>query len=160
VPRRSWTDDDLRAAVAANDTMSGVLRTLGYAPSGGMHRYLRTMVTALGIDTSHFVGRSWAKGRRVGPIRRRPLAEVLVERSDYTNSARLRERLVAEGLKQARCEACGLDSWRGRPLPLALDHVNGDHTDNRLANLRILCPNCHAQTATWCGRGRTTTEPA
>ncbi len=78
--------------------MSGVIRALGHAPSGGMHRYVRQPALTLDLDTSHFVGRSWAKGRR-GDRRARPLAEVLVERSDHTNSARLRERLIAAGLR-------------------------------------------------------------
>jgi hypothetical protein len=151
--RRQWSDDDLRAAVRRNTTVSSVLRDLGYRPSGGMHRYIRATIASLGIDTSHFVGRSWAKGRRY-TARKRPLSEILVRGSGYTNSARLRERLIAEGLKQARCEHCGLDSWQGAPLPLALDHINGDPNDNRLENLRILCPNCHALTSTWCGRTR------
>lgn len=154
--RRQWSDDDLRAAVRRNTTVSGVLRELGYRPSGGMHRYIRAAIAGLGIDTSHFVGRSWAKGRR-HQARKRPLSEILVSGSDYTNSARLRERLIAAGLKPAKCEWCDLDSWLGARLPLSLDHVNGDPTDNRLENLRILCPNCHALTSTWCGRTRAAT---
>jgi Zn finger protein HypA/HybF involved in hydrogenase expression len=59
-------------------------------------------------------------------------------------SATVRKRLIREGIKKNRCEDCGLDSWRGQPLRLELHHVNGVHTDNRLENLRILCPNCHA----------------
>jgi len=70
------------------------------------------------------------------------------------NRGHLKQRLLRLGLKVARCEDCGLDSWRGRPLSLELHHVNGDGEDNRLENLRILCPNCHSQTATWGGRNR------
>jgi len=153
-PSRSWTDDELRTAVRTNVTISGVLRSLGYSPSGGMHRYISTRIHQLDLDTSHFVGRAWARGRRVSGAPRRPLDEILVANSPYLSTGSLRRRLIREGLKRPLCEVCGLDTWRGEPLPLALDHVNGDPTDNRLENLRILCPNCHALTDTWCGRRR------
>ena len=64
----------------------------------------------------------------------------------------LKLRLLAAGLKQNRCEACGIDSWLGRPLSLALHHVNGRGEDNRLENLALLCPNCHSQTENFAGR--------
>jgi len=64
----------------------------------------------------------------------------------------LKMRLIRERLKQARCEACGRDRWNGTHIPLELDHINGRRDDNRLDNLRILCPNCHAQTPTYRGR--------
>ncbi|GAA4976020.1 hypothetical protein GCM10025792_20390 [Pseudonocardia tropica] len=151
--RHHWTDDDLADAVRSSVSLAEVMRRLGYRPSGGMHRFLRSHIRTLGLDTSHFTGRAWARGRTF-PGRRpvRPLSEILVRDSDHRGSAGLRRRLIAEGLRAARCEQCGLTEWRGSPAPLELDHINGDHTDNRLEHLRILCSNCHSLTETWCGR--------
>ena len=65
---------------------------------------------------------------------------------------KLRQRLIKEGLKLHQCESCLCETWMGQPIPLELDHINGDRWDSRLENLRLLCPNCHAQTDTYRGR--------
>ena len=80
-----------------------------------------------------------------------PIAKYLV-RGRRTNRTHLKSRLLAAGLKENRCEECGLTEWRGRRLSMALHHVNGDGRDNRLRNLVILCPNCHSQTPNFSGR--------
>lgn len=153
--RRSWTTDELREAVRASSSVAQVQRRLGFVPSGGMHRFLVRRMDELGLSTEHFTGQAWARGTHASwGFRPTPLDEILVAHSTYSSSGRLRRRLIAAGLKPGHCEICGLSSWLGSALPLALDHVNGDPSDNRLANLRILCPNCHAQTPTWCGRNR------
>jgi hypothetical protein len=147
--RRQWTDQDLERAVRESATLSEACRRLGYETNGGVNRLVRRHIVRLGLDTSHFKGQAWARGRSFPGARHRRLSEILVEGSMYP-SPRLRKRLIAEGIKPACCEICGLASWNGKALPLELDHINGDPTDNRIENLRILCPNCHAVTETWC----------
>jgi hypothetical protein len=68
------------------------------------------------------------------------------------NRGNLKRRLLREGLKEPRCELCGVAEWQGKPLALALHHMNGDGHDNRLENLQLLCPNCHSQTDNFSGR--------
>lgn len=69
--------------------------------------------------------------------------------SNISNSAK-RIRLIEEGIKEAKCECCGLYEWMGKPIPLELHHKNMDHYDNRLDNLQILCSNCHMQAHNYC----------
>jgi 5-methylcytosine-specific restriction endonuclease McrA len=68
------------------------------------------------------------------------------------NRKHIKARLVKAGLFDNSCQSCGIVDWRGRPLSMHLDHVNGIRNDNRLENLRMLCPNCHSQTPTYGGR--------
>jgi 5-methylcytosine-specific restriction endonuclease McrA len=100
-------------------------------------------------------GDAWHRAVQRGDIVPRdwvtPLEDLLVA-GRRRNRGHLKARLLQAGLKENRCEVCGLEEWLGRPLSMALHHVNGDGLDNRLENLQILCPNCHAQTDTYGGR--------
>jgi transposase-like protein len=93
------------------------------------------------------------RGDLVTRPQRAPIETYLVV-GRRTNRTHLKQRLLAEGLKENRCERCGIESWLGGPLSMALHHVNGDGLDNRLENLALLCPNCHAQTPNFSGRNR------
>jgi hypothetical protein len=83
-----------------------------------------------------------------------PLTDLLVANTKR-GRWNLRRRLIAAGVKENRCEKCGITDWQGEPLSMALHHLNGDGLDNRLENLSLLCPNCHAQTPNFAGRNVT-----
>jgi len=82
-----------------------------------------------------------------------PIDVLLVAGRKQTNRTHLKQRLLDAGLKENRCERCGITEWRGKPLNMELHHINGDGNDNRLENLELLCGNCHSQTDNWGGRG-------
>lgn len=90
-----------------------------------------------------------------GVIKSRPQAapiEIYLIDGRRTSRSHLKRRLIGAGLKQNRCETCGISEWRGKSLSMALHHVNGNGVDNRVENLLLLCPNCHAQTPNFSGR--------
>jgi 5-methylcytosine-specific restriction endonuclease McrA len=138
-------------------------RRLGYPPKP-QTRYDWAAIQAY-YDSGHsyretkarfgFSSGAWGKAVEAGKIvARRNVTSLdawLVEHSTV-NRQHLKRRLIDAGLKQDRCEECGLRDWRGLPITLALHHRNGMRTDNRLENLAILCPNCHSQTENFGGR--------
>jgi hypothetical protein len=142
--RRRWTDEQLVAAVATSKSIARVLGLLGLIPAGGNYVHVQRRIDELGLDTRHFTGMGWNVGLAFRPSPPVPLEEVLVK-GRRTGSHLLKKRLVAAGLKELRCELCG---WAEKApdgrIPVELDHINGDPSDNRLENLRILCPNCHS----------------
>ncbi len=146
VPR--YTESEAREAIASSASHAQALRMLGLGPTGGNTALLKQWLVRWGISTDHFDPRAHRSPNREALT----LDMILVEGSSYARS-NLKARLYKEGLKTARCELCGLgETWHGRPMALILDHINGVRDDNRLANLRIVCPNCAATLDTHCGR--------
>lgn len=140
-----WTEAELRDAVARAPSFRQVLILLGLAPEGGNYRQVQRRIKHLGISTAHFTGQGWNRGWKFDPRPKAvPLAELLVA-GRWTTTQNLKERLIRDGLRLPHCEICGWaeKSIDGR-IPIELDHINGDNADNRLENLRILCPNCHS----------------
>lgn len=149
-----WTKEILEKAVKNSFSIATVLSKLGLKPAGGNYSHISKKLRNYGIDTSHFTGQGHLKGKTHNWSSRQSLNEVLVVNSTY-NRGHLRRRLIKEELLTNECSVCGMiPEWCGQPLVLQLDHINGVWNDNRLSNLRLLCPNCHSQTKTFANRKR------
>ncbi|MFA6436447.1 MAG: HNH endonuclease [Candidatus Gracilibacteria bacterium] len=150
--KRCWTDQQLQLAVKNSFSFRQVLGKLGLREAGGNYAQLKKYVRDLKVDVTHFKGRGWNSGLTGIGKPRLPLEKILVKGSDF-QSFKLKKRLFIAGLKSKYCEQCGWAEYtEDGYLPLELDHINGDHRDNRLENLRILCPNCHSLTFSHRGR--------
>ena len=152
--RANYNKENLIEIVKNSYSISDVARGLGLKPMGSNFNTIRKYIDLYELDTNHFTGQSWNKGicysEKTAKV---PLNEILKDNTNFKADV-LKKRLVAEGIKDYRCEKCGCnDTWQGEPITLELHHINGNHYDNRLENLQILCPNCHSQTNKYKNRG-------
>lgn len=152
--KRSWADEQLIEAVGNSYSFREVIIKLGLVPAGGNYAQVQARVRELQLETEHFSGARWNIGKKYH-TKTRPTLKVLLTNGSKVQSHKLKNRLFEEGLKQPKCELCGWASVSvdGR-VPVELDHVNGIHTDNRIENLRILCPNCHSLQPTHRGKNK------
>ena len=157
-----YTKDWLEPIVRSSISVAEVIRRLGLRPTGGNYRMISARLRLLNISTDHFKGQGWAKGQNTNtsPVIARlavqkaiPDGAVFVRNSPLVYGPRIIKRMLKMGWKY-ECSQCGLWEWQGKSISLHLDHLNGISNDNRLENLRLLCPNCHSQTPTYCRRKR------
>jgi len=145
------SDVEFIDAVKTSNSIREALIKLNLKAAGGNYQCFHKRIKELNISIDHFTDpKVWNKGKKFGP--KRSLEHYL--NGVPIQSHKLKLRLISEGIKEHKCEECGINEWRGQPTPIELDHINGDHHDNRLENLRLLCPNCHAQTETYRGKNK------
>ncbi len=158
--KRRYTEDQFKQAVTNSTSMAGVLRTLGLKATGANYTLAHKRIQNLGLSITHWTGQGHLRGKSHDWTPRQPLSEILIENSSYSNMKALKQRLIKAGLLTFVCAKCGLaPEWQGQFLSLHLDHINGNHYDNRIENLQFLCPNCHSQTNTYAGKNRPKRSP-
>ncbi|MFE7126023.1 HNH endonuclease signature motif containing protein [Streptomyces sp. NPDC057617] len=147
--------DELAPAVTSSMSLAGVTHLLGLPDGGASRALVKRSIAAHGLSSAHFTGQAHKRG--VPSARRKPAAEILrclAPGAPRTKTALLRRALDEAGVPRV-CDECGTgDTWQGRRLVLEIDHISGDRLDNRIGNLRYLCPSCHSQTSTFAKRVR------
>ena len=159
---QKYTKEWLEELCKDSYSLAEVLKKAGRKPGGGSQATLKKKIEEFNIDTSHFTGQLWSKGKTKEDDERLAqqsfnrekysLEEVFVEDSPVTQHV-MRGYVERHNLLEYKCVNCGCDgNWQGGLISLEIDHINGNNKDNRLTNLRYLCPNCHALTDTYRGK--------
>lgn len=146
---RTYTEQEFVDAVASSTAIRQVLSKLNLAEAGGNYQTVKTQIKRLNLDSSHFLGKRSGLGRKSGP--KRPITAYL-SNAFPIHSHSLKLRLISEGYFTRRCCVCKRSRWMKQPIPLELEHKDGNHHNNALENLELLCPNCHALTSTYRGK--------
>ena len=138
--KTKYTKELLIPIVKESNSYADVCRKLNITPNTGAQTYVTKKIKEYHIDTAHFTGRGWLKGKKITTNPGKTLDEICVENSTYSSS-KLLKKLVKEGKKKYQCEICNLTVWRENPISLELHHINGK--ESTLENLQTLCFDCH-----------------
>ena len=146
-----WNKEVIESIISESNTQKEVLIKLGLRSAGSNFKTLKKYIELYKISTSHFK-KSYDVMVNFAKLNKIPICEVLIENSSYSR-AELKKRLYSEKILYPICCLCGQDeNWNGMKISLILDHINGIHNDNRIENLRIVCPNCNAGLDTFAGK--------
>lgn len=146
-PKRKYSDEQILEASKNARSVTEIMRKIGMCPTGYAHNRFKHRLRNLGVDVDSMPGAAWNAGLKSSP--KRSTKEYLKLDGPFISTSKLRQKLINDGILKNRCDECDLGpEWNNKPLSMQLEHINGNRRDNRLNNLRILCPNCHTQTPT------------
>lgn len=133
--RKYYTEEQVKLAAATSNSIASFLKALDLQAKGSNYQTAKRLIERHDIDTSHWLGQSWARGKQ------------LKQTESYQSPTYLKRALITE--RGHVCESCCNHEWLGQPITLELEHIDGDRSNNMHDNLKLLCPNCHSQTPTW-----------
>jgi Zn finger protein HypA/HybF involved in hydrogenase expression len=147
---KTYTDEQFVDVVKESRTYMEVMKNLKLRTFGANYKTIYKNVKRLKLDTSHFLGKKeiLAKARE----NRKKMSNEELFSINTIARKHVKNNVIQQNLIPYQCEKCGITEWQGEKLSLHLDHKNGNNQDNRLENLRFLCPNCHSLTPSYCGR--------
>ena len=153
-----YTDEELQEIIDESSSYREILEKIGLSSKSGNFQVLKRKIDERNLSTDKLDKNRKIKaienGKNIQKKNEKTLDEILVENSTYTNNCSLKRKLIKKGLLKNECAICKINNWLGNPITLELDHKNGNKQDNRIENLRLLCPNCHSQTNTFCGKNK------
>lgn len=147
--KKNYSESEVRAAIEGVSSQREALIKLGLPTTGNYgYRTLRVFVEKYGLKIPE-LDRSTKRAVAKQTI---PLRDILNGLHPSFQTSTLRRKLLKEGVFEWKCSECDLTEWRGKPIPIVLDHIDGNNLNHRLENLRFLCRNCDGQTDTFCGK--------
>jgi len=149
-----YCEENILKVVLKSKSLKECLENMGLKAAGGNYEVIKKYIEKYKINIEHFETVK-EKNIRIGfiPVKKE-LVNVLVENSNFSRTS-LKNKLINEGIMKYECVKCkNKGKWMGEPVSLQLDHINGVNNDNRIENLRFLCPNCHSQTETYAGKNK------
>ena len=143
---QKFTLDEIKTICAKSQSYRQFALQLGYSENSTDS--VKKLIDKYQLDISHFKGQGWSKD------------SVDMSIFQYNKSCKsdtmIRALTILRGWK---CEKCGRTEWEGQQIPLCVHHIDGNHINNQIENLQVLCPNCHAQTDNYCGRNKSKHPP-
>jgi hypothetical protein len=144
--------EELQNLINSSNSLSDVLKFFGKENKGSNYRTLKRKIKTENIDIRQLEKNRSTKSRERRMNRRKKTIDLLIDDSNFSR-CHLKKRIINERILENKCYICGQSpSWNGKQLVMVLDHINGKSNDNRIENLRLLCPNCNSQTSTFAGK--------